>query len=68
MTKEEAIEAMKKGYRVTHRFFSTNEWMTIRSGTKMYEFEDECICSPQLFWFDRKGPEWNIDWEIYNDI
>ena len=27
MSKEEAIQAMKEGKKVTHRFFSSDEWM-----------------------------------------
>ena len=32
MSKEEAIQAMKEGKKVTHRFFSSDEWMTIENG------------------------------------
>ena len=31
MSKEEAIQAMKEGKKVTHRFFSSDEWMTIEN-------------------------------------
>ena len=32
MSKEEAIQAMKEGKKVTHRFFSSDEGMTIQNG------------------------------------
>ena len=32
MTKKEAIQEMRKGYKITHVHFSDNEWMTIKDG------------------------------------
>lgn len=37
MSKEEAIQAMKEGKKVTHRFFSSDEWMTIENGFLLLE-------------------------------
>jgi hypothetical protein len=65
MTKFEAIEAMKAGHKVRHRYFSPDEWVTIKDHD--YLFEDGVICSPTLFWMDRQGEMWNNDWEIYNE-
>ena len=36
MSKEEAIQAMKEGKKVTHRFFSSDEWMTIENGFLLF--------------------------------
>lgn len=30
MTKQEAIQAMREGKKVTHRYFSSDEWMGIK--------------------------------------
>ena len=34
MTKFEAIEAMKAGHKVRHKYFSPDEWMTKTPGGK----------------------------------
>lgn len=47
MTKAEAIQAMQEGYKVTHRYFSPEEWMTMRMG--MMVLEDGVVCTPQEF-------------------
>ena len=36
MTKQEAIQAMREGKKVTHRWFSPNEWMTIKAGNVLF--------------------------------
>lgn len=56
MSRQEAIEAMKRGEKVTHRFFEPHEWITI---------EGHGIRFTQGFWPDRTGNEWETDWEIY---
>ena len=37
MTKEEAIKAMQDGKKVTHRYFSSNEWMSMHDGLIVLE-------------------------------
>ena len=66
MTKFEAIEAMKAGHKVRHKYFSPDEWMTKTPGGK-YLFEDGVICGPSFFWFDRAHEYWNTDWEIVKE-
>jgi hypothetical protein len=66
MTKLEAIEAMKAGKKVRHRYFSDNEWVTLIAPATLL-FEDGVKCSFGLFWHDRPGSEWNYDWEIVNN-
>lgn len=39
MTKEQAIQAMREGKKITHRYFATDEWMTIEHGN-IITFED----------------------------
>lgn len=63
MTKEEAKQAMLEGKKVRHRYFSDNEYMSMNAN-KDFVFEDGVICTGTLFWSDRQGPEWDIDWEI----
>ena len=61
MTNFEAIEMMKAGKKVRHRYFDRDEWMTIENG--IYVFEDRVKCPPYVFWHDRSGVEWLTDWE-----
>lgn len=63
MTKDEAIQAMKDGKKVKHRFFTSHEWMKIRKDG-MYHFEDGHVFSAELFWADRYVPWWERDWQI----
>ncbi len=62
MTKMEAVVAMKNGEKVTHRYFSEDEYVTIKDG--YYVFEDEVKCPPVEFWILRTGKEWLTDWSI----
>lgn len=51
MTKSEAIEAMKRGEKVTHTYFCSGEWMTMRGCMIcMIEFEDGIACTERDFW------------------
>lgn len=64
MTKNEAIIAMQQGKKVTHEFFSAEEWMKA-SGNFAYEFEDGIVCSDNEFWHFRSGVEWEAGWSIF---
>ena len=65
MTKTGAIIAMNLGHKVTHRFFSSNEWMTIENGK--YVFEDGNRCNYERFWENRIDHNWDFDWSIYEN-
>jgi hypothetical protein len=65
MTKSEAIEAMRAGKKVRHRYFSDNEWVTMEHG--WFRFEDGVTVKPSMFWNDRSGSEWETDWSIFED-
>lgn len=64
MTKDEAIIAMKSGQKVTHEYFSSNEYLYIEYDIirteEGYDFDHE--------WDRRKGPEWQRGWRIYGAI
>jgi hypothetical protein len=64
MTKEEAIKAMSEGKKVTHRHFSSNEWM-IMNGNQIL-LEDGIQCSQYEFWRWRTDESWNDGYEIFN--
>lgn len=64
MTKQEAIELMMQGIKVTHRYFDKGEWMTMRYGK--IKLEDGVTCSPELFWFYRNDSSWNEGYELFS--
>lgn len=66
MTKAEILIELEKGKIVSHRFFSPGEWVK-KYGRNNYQFEDGVGLSQELFWHDRQGQYWEIDWEIFEE-
>lgn len=63
MNKQEAIEAMQAGKKVTWKYFSDDEWMTIENGKIV--LEDGVRCSPDEFW--RSTDEgWNDGYSLFS--
>lgn len=64
MYKSEAISAMQTGQRITHRFFSDDEFITMKDGKvvdeKGYTFD------PDEFWMERTGKDWETDWSTFD--
>lgn len=65
MTKAEAIQAMENGKKVTHKYFSPEEWATMEMG--LIVLEDGVKCEPDEFWKYRKDPMFDNDWSIYKN-
>jgi len=63
MTKDEAIQEMKKGVKITHTYFASDEWMTMK-GNKIV-LEDGVKCWPEEFWTYRTDKGWLDGFEIY---
>ena len=66
MTKEEAIQEMKQGKKVSHRYFDDNEWMTIDEDG-MYLLEDGARCTPLEFWLYRPGDYWKDGYFLFEE-
>lgn len=62
MSKDEAIQAMREGKKITHRWFTDNEWMTME-GRKIV-LEDGVRCDPYEFWNARFQDGWKDGYEI----
>jgi hypothetical protein len=62
LTKQEAIQSMKEGKRVTHFFFSDNEWMTM-DGDKIVT-EEGYRHDANEFWSYRTGSQWDSGYSI----
>ncbi|MEZ8991008.1 hypothetical protein AB6E89_17420 [Vibrio breoganii] len=64
MNKNQAINALKTGRTLTHRTFTTEEWITCRDG--LYFFEDGAVVTPNEFWGARTKPAFEHGWELKN--
>lgn len=62
MTKLEAIEEMKSGKWVRHRFFSEEEKITME-GRKI-KTEEGYLIDSDVFWKDRDVDSFSVGWEI----
>lgn len=64
MTKQEAINEMRNGVKITHERFSPDEWMTM-DGFYIV-LEDGVKCDDFEFWRWRKDESWNNGYSVYN--
>jgi len=66
MTKEEAITAMKSGSKVTHEYFTKDEWITMDSPNSKHFVDETGLSLPcDEFWRYRKSEVFQTGWEIY---
>jgi len=65
MTKKEAIKSMRNGNKVTHRYFTPDEWM--KETGHLYEFEDGCMCGFSAFWTHRQDDVWQDGWKVFKE-
>ena len=63
MTKAQALEAMRLGKKVTHIFFSPNEWMTIQNDQIL--MVDGVRCYPDDFFKYRSDKSWQSGYSLY---
>jgi hypothetical protein len=66
MTKDEAVEAMNKGHKVTHRFMESHEYIE-RTPDYLIRTEEGYTCQPSEFWRYRQGEAWETDWSIVEE-
>lgn len=65
MNKTEAILAMKSGKKVTHKYFSPDEWMTM-IGNTIILFEDGVECEVDEFWSYRTQEYWDDGYSLFD--
>lgn len=65
MTRLEAIEEMKKGNRITHRYFTDDEWVSSNKYGDIYTLEDGVQCTKHEFWRWRSSISWSDGYEIF---
>jgi hypothetical protein len=64
MKKLEAIEAMKSGKKVTHRYFTDGEWITMEGNLTVITEEGYAMSSVE-FWKYRQGEAFETGWSIW---
>ena len=65
MTREEAKQALAEGKKITHMYFSPNEYV-YQQGVMIFTEEGYSI-DQEIFWRDRARTSFNHGWEIYSD-
>jgi hypothetical protein len=66
MTKTEAIYEMEQGRKVTHIYFTRDEWVIIND-KGLFEFEDGVSMQRWLFWAHRKDEPWQEGWSLFEE-
>lgn len=62
MNKQEAIKALDNGERLTHTYFTTEEW--VEKVGSVYIFEDGVDQWPVEFWAMRTSMGWDNGWGV----
>lgn len=65
MTKSEAIIAMKEGLKVTHRYFTDDEFITMKFN-KIIDENNYSFC-PEEFWMYRTNPWFDSGWSLFKE-
>jgi hypothetical protein len=66
MTRYEAAQALKAGKKLTHKYFSPDEWVK-GDGDGYYIMEDGVKCTAAEFWKYRQQGWFNYNWEIFKE-
>lgn len=62
LTQEQAIEALKEGKTLTHRFFERHEYI-YQNGFTIF-FEDGNSVNSSQYWWQKNAEEWQVGWDI----
>ena len=63
MTQQQAREEMRKGRKVTHVYFTSEEFLTVNS--RGQEVTEEGYVLDAHFWLERMAPKFQEGWGIY---
>lgn len=65
MSKDEAIQQMLRGEKVTHTYFSDKEWITMEEGKVLTE--EGYKFPPSDFWKYKQHPNFDKGWSIWKE-
>jgi hypothetical protein len=60
MNKQDAIDMMESGVKMTHENFEPDEWIYIKNGVFVI---NDTICSALEFWRCRRDESWDKNWK-----
>lgn len=63
--KDQALKLMQQGIKITHDYFTSEEWMTIKKGKLV--FEDGYTCTIEEFYKDRNGKGWETGYYLFKE-
>jgi len=66
LNKQQAVEAMKAGRKVTHDLFSPHDWVTGR-GNFIIQTEEGYEIPAVEFWRYRQGENFETGWRIWGE-
>lgn len=64
MTKQEALEAINNGNKITHNLFTPEEYIVKSDDDEYYLDEDNYQLLIEEFWDNRTCDYWNEGWSI----
>jgi len=69
LTLEDALQALRSGAKVSHRFFGIDEYMFLPDikNANIIQFEDGVKCFSSDFFKYRSGEEWKNGWYIWKE-
>lgn len=57
---------LKKGKKITHEYFISDEWMKLDNEGD-FLFEDDVVIDQTEFWEHRRGKYWETGWSVYSE-
>lgn len=66
MNQEQALKALERGKKITHKSFISSEYMK-QGGKWEIEFEDGAKCSYEEFFLYRTNKAWQENWSIFGN-
>jgi len=67
LTKDTAIVLMSQGLKLTHTYFSKDEWVTMIPGMNMMLTEDGYKTVSGEWWSYRMGPAFETGWSLWEE-
>ena len=67
MNKNEAQQSLLQGNKLTHPFFTPDEFIEVKDG---YIYTEEGYSAGHFgnrFWQDKTGEYWDKDWTLFNE-
>lgn len=65
LTKEKAKKALLEGYKITHKYFESDEYIYAFNNMTIFTEKGFSI-DADIFWKYRTGENWDTNWYIYN--